>query len=367
MSFKILDRYIFKQVLTATIMGIFLFIVVWISPEILFKIIKRFINGDISFILAVKLFFLEIPEILSKAIPVGLMIGCLFVFDRLSKDSELTIIRVAGVSVGRLILPVLFLSIIGMSVCLFIYKDIIPYTTTEIKRLKGDIFQHHFVYIDKKEDKQPKQILIVGGFDGKNIYDVKLLRFSGQVKIDTPLLKSIITSEKAKIFDNHWSLIKATQYEIAPSGVYQEIKKFDTLDIFDAKSAKEAEQLLVYSTKRPREMKNKDLKDYIGLLKSLDMPDEYRFTLSKYYQRFSHSAGCIFLAICGVLLGISKPREKRFLGFTAGAALIFVYYILVPFLDMMAQTGALPSIIAAWGPNIIVLAVIGILIKYRNV
>jgi len=348
-------------------MGIFLFIVVWISPEILFKIIKRLINGDISFILAVKLFFLEIPEILSKAIPVGLMIGCLFVFDRLSKDSELTIIRVAGVSVSRLVLPIIFLSIIGMGICLFIYKNVIPYTTTEIKRLKGDIFQQHFVYIEKKEDKQPKQILIVGGFDGKNIFDVKLLRFSGQVSADTPLIECIITSERAETYDSYWRLFNVTRYEIASNGVYREIKQFDNLDIFDAKSAKEAEQLLVYSTKRPREMKNEDLKDYISLLKSLDMPDEHRFALSKYYQRFSHSAGCLLLAVCGVLLGISKPREKRFIGFTAGAALIFVYYILVPFLDMMAQTGVLAPILAAWGPNIIVLAVIGVLIKYRNV
>ena len=67
----ILDRYIFKQVLTATLVGIVMFIVIWISPEILFKIIRNTIYGEITLQTALKLFFLEIPEILGKAVPVG--------------------------------------------------------------------------------------------------------------------------------------------------------------------------------------------------------------------------------------------------------------------------------------------------------
>ena len=376
---KILDRYVFSQVLKATIFGIFLFIVLWISPEILFKIIRRLIYGDISFEFALQLFFLEIPKVLSKAIPVGLMLGSLFVFDRLSKDSELTIIKMSGVSPVRFLLPVIFLSILGMTLCFYIYKDFIPYSTSTIKRLKGDVFQKHFVYIDKKKDKKPKQILIVGGYTGKNIYDIKLLQFSDEVKSEneflrtpafakeTSLMKSIITAEFAEIKDNHWDLFNGIKYETASNGVYKKTKHFKKIEIFDAETAKKVEQLLVYSTKRPREMNNKELKNYINLLDSLDMPDEYRFSLSKYYQRFSHSFGCLLLAVCGVLLGTSKPREKRFIGFTIGAALIFVYYILIPFLDMLAQTGAISPVLSAWFPNIIVLATIFSLIKYKGI
>lgn len=367
MNFKILDRYIFTQVLTATIFGLILFTVIWISPEILFKIIRKFIFGEISFLLAIKLFFLEIPEILSKAIPVGLMIGSLFVFDRMSKDSELTIMRVAGVNTFRLLLPVIFISIIGMFLCFFIYNNVIPYTTIEIKTLKGDIFQQHFVYIDKKEDKKPRQILIVGGFDGKNIYDTKLLRFSDNISSETPLMEGILTAEKAEVKTDHWELSNVLKYEIAPDGIYRETKYLDTFEVFDSKSSEEAYKLLEYSTKRPREMKKADLESYLSLLKSLEMHDEYRFTLSKFYQRYARSFGCILLAVCGVLLGMSKPRERRFIGFTAGAGLIFAYYILIPLLDMLAQTGTIPPVLAAWFPDIMVLGLILLLLKFRSV
>jgi lipopolysaccharide export system permease protein len=161
-NIKIIDRYIFSQVLKATAFWLIVFIVVWISPEILLKIIRKFVNGEIPFQMAIRLLLLEMPEILTKAVPVGLMLGSIIVFDRLSRDSELTIIRMIGVSLYRLILPILALSVCGVFICYFIYKDLIPYSSSNIKALKNDFFQSNFVYIDKDKNKMPKQILVVG-------------------------------------------------------------------------------------------------------------------------------------------------------------------------------------------------------------
>ncbi len=364
---KILDKYIFNQVLGATIMGVLLFIILWISPEILFKIIRRFIYGEISMEIALKLFFLEIPEILTKAIPVGLMLGGLFVFDRLSKDSELTIMRMSGISTLRLVFPIFLLSLAGVALCFLVYKTMIPYSTSEIKLLKNDVHQQYFVYIDKEKNKKPRQVLIVGGFNGSYLYDIKLLRFSDKVQADTPLMKSILTSQSAEIKDDHWELVNGIKYDIAPNGVYKSTERFDRFEFLDKDSAKKAEQLLIYSTKRPREMTDNQLLDYIALLEEMELHEEKRFALSKYYQRFSHSFGCIFLSICGVLLGINRPREKRLIGFTLGAGLIFSYYIFIPFLDMLAQMGTIAPALAAWVPDFIIIAAIAVLAKYKNI
>lgn len=363
---KILDRYIFKQVLTATLVGIILFIVIWISPEILFKIIRNTIYGQITIQTAVNLFFLEIPEILGKAIPVGLMIGSLFVFDRLSKDSELTIIRGIGVSVQRLFVPIIILSVIGAGICYFVYKDLIPYSNFEIKKIKNEVYQSHFVYMDKSPSGKPKNVIIVGGYNGKNISSIKYLMFSDIVNSDTPLIKSIITAENAEIKKDYWVLNKGIEYKIAPNGVYEKIIPFNKMQVLNGKTSAKAAELLNYSTKNAKEMTNTELLSYMAVLKSVGMNDEYRFTLSKYYQRFAHSLGCLFFAVCGVLLGFSKPREKRFIGFSIGVALIFVYYIILPFLDLLAQTGVLSPLIAAWTPNLILLTAIYSLIKHKE-
>ena len=53
----------------------------------------------------------------------------------------------------------------------------------------------------------------------------------------------------------------------------------------------------------------------------------------------------------GTLLGFSKPREQRMIGFAIAIASIFVYYITLPFFDLLAEKGVLhPLITAAFPP-----------------
>lgn len=362
----ILDRYLFKQVLLAAVVGIVMFIVIWISPEILFKIIRNTIYNQITPQMAVKLFFLEIPEILGKAIPVGLMIGSLFVFDRLSRDSELTIVRSVGVSIPRLMLPVIILSLIGSMLCYYVNIDLIPRSASAIKQIKKELSQSHFLYMDKTSSGHPKNVVIVGDYSNNYIHSVKYLMFSDVVNQNTPLIKAIITANSAEIKNGYWVLNNGIKYKIAPNGVYEKIIPFKTMKIMEGKSSEQAKKLLIYSVKKEKEMTNKELENYMSALNSVDMNDEYRFALSKYYQRSSYAIGCILFAVCGVLLGFSRPREKRFIGFTVGVALIFVYYIILPFLDLLAQQGALPALISAWFPNLIILAAIYCIIKYKE-
>ena len=42
------------------------------------------------------------------------------------------------------------------------------------------------------------------------------------------------------------------------------------------------------------------------------------------------------------------------MGFTIGIIIIFLYYLIVPFLDMLAQTGIVYPVISAWIPNIMI-------------
>ena len=109
-SVSIYDKYIFKQVFFATLAAILLFTIVWIAPEMLLNTIKDALAGDYSIKTAVLILFYELPKILGKAFPVGLLLGTLFTFDKLSKDSELTIFRAVGLSFARIIAPVIVIN-----------------------------------------------------------------------------------------------------------------------------------------------------------------------------------------------------------------------------------------------------------------
>ena len=362
-----LDKYIFKQILGATLLSIFVFIVFWIAPEIMFKTIKHTVAGELTVIQALKYLMYQIPEILSKAIPVGLMIGSLFVFDRLSKDSEITVLRAVGVGLFRLTFPVIALGLIGAAVCIYTNETLTTDSSKLLKSFKDQVSQDHFVYVDKELNGKPKNILIIGNYTEDSISNIKFMNFSDKISSDRPIIEEIITADFASYKGDHWSLINGIKYKIAPDGVYKSIRKFNTVNILDNKSSQDAYKLLVNSTKKSREMTVGELSKYADLLSQLKIEDEYRYTMSKFYQRFAQPFSCLFLALCGVVLGINRPREKRAVGFTVGVALVFIYFIIVPFLDMLTQNDVLLPVIAAWTPNIFIfLATIG-LIKLKQI
>ena len=86
--------------------------------------------------------------------------------------------------------------------------------------------------------------------------------------------------------------------------------------------------------------------------KKENLDEEYSFNLNKYYQRFLHPLVCILLAVLGSILGFSKPREQRLIGFIIAIGFIFGYYITLPFFDFMAEKGVLPPLITAALPPV---------------
>ena len=69
----IYDKYIFTQVLITTFVAILLFTVVWIAPEMLLNTIKKTLEGDYTVKTAILVLFYELPKILGKAFPEGLL------------------------------------------------------------------------------------------------------------------------------------------------------------------------------------------------------------------------------------------------------------------------------------------------------
>ena len=148
----IYDKYIFTQVMMATFVAILLFTVVWIAPEMLLNTIKKTLSGEYGVKTAFLVIIYELPKILGKAFPVGLLLGSLFTFDKLSKDSELTIFRAVGMSFSRILRPLLVLSFIVTYMCFVTYDKLIPYSCQKIQEIKGGRTLTQYIYT-KKDDK----------------------------------------------------------------------------------------------------------------------------------------------------------------------------------------------------------------------
>lgn len=360
------DRYIFTQVLVTTLVAILLFTIVWIAPEMLLSTIKKVLNGVYSAKTGVLVLLYEIPQILGKAFPVGLLLGSLFTFDKLSKDSELTIFRAVGMSFFRILRPLLVLSLIVTGLCFVTYDKLIPYSCQKLQEIKGTKMLTQYIYTQKDEKGRPKEAVIVSKFLNGEMSNVIVMDFADKIFKDLHGMENVLVADhgrfgKTKDGKPCWVLTDIVSYNINEEGIFESIDKFEKMNILVGDAAENAYKIMINSTKRDRDINNKDLKEYITLLKKERLDEDYRLLLNKYLQRFLHPFVCVLLAIMGCLLGFSKPREQRLIGFTIAIGCIFVYYITLPFFDLLAEKGVLhPLICAAFPP----LAFLGAIIAF---
>ena len=126
-----------------------MFVIIWIAPETMLNVIKRVLEGGYSPTEGAQNLLYEIPKILNKALPIGLFLGTLYTFDKLSKDSEITFFRNAGMSSWRIIRPVFYFSIIITILCFIVNNVVGPYSCNKLHVLKHEIYFSNMVYITK--------------------------------------------------------------------------------------------------------------------------------------------------------------------------------------------------------------------------
>lgn len=363
---KLYDKYIFEQVFMTTLGAILLFTIIWIAPEMLLNTIRKALEGEYSTKTAILVIFYELPNILGKALPVGLLLGSLFTFDKLSKDFELTIFRVAGLSVWRIMAPVLVLSLMVTAFCFLTYDKLIPFSSSKLVNIKKDYSSSQYVYTQRNKEGRPTLGVVVSKFNYSNIGNVIVLDFSDTKYADLHALSHIYVARHAKNYHDKWTLEDVTEYRISSDGIFEEINNLKSIDVLQGDAAQNAYKLMTYSLKRDREIDNKDLWNYVKLLKKENLEEEYRFMLNKYFQRFSHPFVCVLLAVMGCLLGFSKPREQRLIGFTIAIGAIFLYYITLPFFDLLAEKGILHPLITATFPPLAFLVAIWAFYKTKD-
>lgn len=369
--FTVYDRYIFMQVLSTTFVAILLFTIVWIAPEMLLNTIKKVLAHEMTAKTGVLVLFYELPKILGKAFPVGLLLGSLFTFDKLSKDSELTIFRAVGMSFSRILRPLLVLSFIVTYLCFVTYDKWIPYSCQKLQEIKGARTLTQYIYTQKDKNNHPSSAVVVSKFLNGEMSGVIVMDFSEHVFDDLHGLENIMVAESGKMGKTKdgvpcWELSNITSYVIDEEGIFKSMKKLKSVNILEGEASENAYTIMINSTKRDRDINNKELGHYVKLLKQEQLDEDYRLMLNKYLQRFFHPFVCVLLAIMGCLLGFSKPREQKLIGFTIAIGCIFVYYITLPFFDLLAEKGVLHPFITASFPPLAFLGAIIAFYKSRD-
>jgi lipopolysaccharide export system permease protein len=118
----VIDRYIFKQILIATVfVTLVLAALIFLMQSLRF--IDLVINSGASGIYIWLQTFLYLPGFFEIILPIGTVAAVLFIYNRLTMDSELIVLRGLGFSPARLARPAILLSGI-LAIILFFFDGV---------------------------------------------------------------------------------------------------------------------------------------------------------------------------------------------------------------------------------------------------
>ena len=138
MKIKIIDKYIFKQLLSPFFLSLFILVFVLLT-QFLVKHLDRFLGKGLSLSTILKFIFFNSASIISISIPMAVLVATMMVFGRLSSDNEISGFRASGISYFQFLRPSLFFGIILIILMIPFNLWILPEMNHNIRKLSYKI------------------------------------------------------------------------------------------------------------------------------------------------------------------------------------------------------------------------------------
>lgn len=133
-----LDRYIFMHLIVAmAISAVVLTFAVWLSQSL--NLMEFIIDSAAPLDLFIRMVTLSLPKFLVVVLPVSLVVAVLFVYNHLTVESEIAVLRAAGLSPARLAWPALSLALIVTAICYSFTTYLMPLADRQFTSLRTTI------------------------------------------------------------------------------------------------------------------------------------------------------------------------------------------------------------------------------------
>lgn len=369
-----MDRYIAKELFVPFFFSVGIFSSLGVTVGYLADLANKIFESDLPVMQAVQVLLLKIPEFVSYALPISVLLATLMTYGRLSNDSEIIALRSCGVSLYRIIAPAIALSLVVTGITFLFNELVVPaanYRATAIL-VKSIQEEHPFwqtrdiYYPDYEKVTLPggeirqtlKTLFYAKQFDGKEMKALTVLQWLGQN------LSQIVVSDSASWNSKQqtWDFFKGTIYKIAPDASYGDTVFFEHRQIPLSKVPFD----LASQGRDPYEMNIVQTKEYIKVLKQIG--DEKKLLLFEVrsQQKMAFPFVCLVFGVVGSALGTRPQQMSRASSFGLCVAVIFLYYLLGFLLGSFGMMGVFSPFLAAWLPNAIGLGVGGWLLFTKN-
>jgi len=349
--FRILDRYLVRDIVAPFFLGLAVLTFILEIPPILNQA-EQFISRGVEWSIVLRVLGLLLPQALCLTIPMAVLLGILVGFGRLSADREFVAMQACGVSLTRLARPVLLVA--GLGTIATAYETIValPDANQSFREIVYVVMATRVesnvrprVFFQEFPDKviYVKELPPEGGWRDVFVADTAHVNettvyFAKQGRIRLDQKKKLVQLELLHGTSHTTHTDKPDDYEEA--SFESSIITLDPNQVFKLPPSKGA-----------REMNYAELREEIvEASKRKDPAYEARFMIQ---QKMSLPMACPILALIGLALGATNRKDGKLGSFVIGIAVIFIYYVLLWGARAAANGGRFSPEWAPWIPNIV--------------
>ncbi len=184
---KIIDRYLCKNFLGPFVLTFFVALFVLLM-QFLWKWVDELVGKGLELSVILQLLFYASLTLTSMAFPLAVLLSSLMTFGNMGERYEIVALKSAGVSVSRMMRPLMFLSIVIACIAFFFSNKVIPAANVKMRMLLYDIQE-------RKPALNLEEGIFYTGFDN---YSIRV----GKKMADGETVKDIIIYDHSKRLGN---------------------------------------------------------------------------------------------------------------------------------------------------------------------
>lgn len=363
---RITDRYILREIVPPFFLGLFVFTFLLMIPPIM-EVAEDLIAKGVDTLTVLKIMGTLIPQGLGITIPMALLLGVLMGLGRLSTDRETVALQACGVSIFRMLVPLIVIGVAAAVVTCYVLVVALPDANQAFREIT-------FRTVANRAEGEVKPRIFYEDFPNVMLY-VREVSATGEGWRDV-FLADMRQSDQPHIYVAAQGQVLLDREErrvdiVLRGGTGHQVNPDDP-DSYELHQFEEAVIGLDPETVFPRtgpqrgypELTIPQLQQEATRMRELEISPHR--PIMEIHRKFSIPIACLVFALIGLGLGVTSRKDGKLASFALGIGVIFSYYVIMYGAEAMAKGALVSPHLAMWLPNI-VLGIFGLsLLVWRS-
>lgn len=351
---SLLNKLILGACTGPFLFGILIFVLIFVAGDLLFQAAKLIIEQGVALGVVTRLFFYRLPEVVVMTIPMSSLLSTLLGMSTLNGGSELIALRSLGIPFTRILRPVFVASVMISVIGFGLNETIVPFGAIAADRLmKFEIMKHQAsvvqekVFLRDEEGGKLKRVLYIDELDPEKgtLSGIMMHEFDNNGR-----LSHTLNARRGMWQNSQWWIEDGRMYDVDAEGEVRLLLRFERQML----ALRLSPEQLQRSTRRPGDMSAHELWSYIKQGEAIESQLSQLWVM--FHLKTAVPWACVIMAVLGASFGASRRgRSGGGVGFGISVVIVFAYYVVMSMCRAFGEAGAIPPVIAGWGPNIVFL------------